>query len=72
MDPGVGIAPSPPPAQSLVCQKSRRLLGRSTAREGVLLLGVCHEMRRNNTIEELQGTRNPFIDHPKRVEDIQF
>ncbi len=32
----------------------------------------CHEMRRNNTIEELQGTRNPFIDHPKRVEDLGF
>ncbi len=32
----------------------------------------CHEMRRNNTIEELQGTRNPFIDHPKRVEDLEF
>ena len=32
----------------------------------------CHEMRRNNTIEELQGTRNRFIDHPKRVDDIQF
>jgi len=29
-------------------------------------------MRRNNTIEELQGTRNPFIDHPKRVEDLEF
>ncbi len=32
----------------------------------------CHEMRRNNTIEELQGTRNPFIDHPTRVEDLGF
>ncbi len=32
----------------------------------------CHEMRRNNTIEELQGTRNRFIDHPKQVEDLQF
>ncbi len=32
----------------------------------------CHEMRRNNTIEELQGTRNRFIDHPKRVDVIQF
>ncbi|MFQ5881510.1 MAG: endonuclease [Candidatus Methylomirabilales bacterium] len=32
----------------------------------------CHDMRRNNIIEELQGTRNPFIDHPKRVEDLQF
>ncbi|MCH7897422.1 MAG: hypothetical protein IH782_11140 [candidate division NC10 bacterium] len=29
-------------------------------------------MRRNNTIEEFQGTRNPFIDHPRRVDDIQF
>ncbi len=27
----------------------------------------CHEMRRNNKIEELQGTRNPYIDHPGRV-----
>jgi deoxyribonuclease-1 len=32
----------------------------------------CHEMRRNNTIEELQGTRNKFIDHPKLIEDLQF
>ncbi len=32
----------------------------------------CHEMRRNNIIEELQGTRNRFIDHPKRVEDLEF
>ncbi len=32
----------------------------------------CHEMRRNNTIEELQGTRNRFIDHPKRVENLEF
>jgi len=32
----------------------------------------CHEMRRNNWIEELQGTRNPFIDHPKNIEDLQF
>lgn len=32
----------------------------------------CHEMRRNNTIEELQGTRNQFIDHPKRVENLEF
>ncbi len=28
----------------------------------------CNEMRRNNVIEELQGTRNRFIDHPKWVE----
>jgi endonuclease I len=32
----------------------------------------CNEMRRNNVIEELQGTRNRFIDHPKRVEDLKF
>ncbi len=31
-----------------------------------------HEMRRNNVIEELQGTRNRFIDHPKWVEDLKF
>lgn len=30
----------------------------------------CNEMRRNNIIEELQGTRNRFIDHPHRVEDL--
>ncbi len=30
----------------------------------------CHEMRRNNIIEEIQGTRNRFVDHPKRVEDL--
>jgi len=29
----------------------------------------CHEMRRNNTIEEIQGTRNPFIDHPNKVDE---
>ncbi|MFB3073930.1 MAG: endonuclease I family protein [Candidatus Methylomirabilales bacterium] len=29
-------------------------------------------MRRNNVIEEIQGTRNRFIDHPKRVEDLEF
>jgi len=33
---------------------------------------TCNEMRRNNIIEELQGTRNRFIDHPKRVEDLEF
>ena len=33
---------------------------------------TCNEMRRNNVIEELQGTRNRFIDHPKRVEDLEF
>jgi deoxyribonuclease-1 len=31
-----------------------------------------HEMRRNNVIEELQGTSNRFIDHPKWVEDLKF
>ncbi len=31
-----------------------------------------HEMRRNNVIEELQGTRNRFIDHPKWVEELEF
>ncbi len=24
------------------------------------------------TFEELQGTRNRFIDHPKWVEDLEF
>ncbi len=24
------------------------------------------------TFEELQGTRNSFIDHPKRVGDLKF
>lgn len=24
------------------------------------------------TVEELQGTQNRFIDHPKRVEDVEF
>ncbi len=32
----------------------------------------CHEMRRNNRIEELQGVRNPYIDHPKRVEELDL
>ncbi len=41
MDPGVGKAvPSPPPADSTAHQPFRRLPGRSTAREGVLFLGV--------------------------------
>ncbi|MFQ5801874.1 MAG: endonuclease I family protein [Candidatus Methylomirabilales bacterium] len=31
-----------------------------------------NEMRRNNAIEELQGTRNRFIDHPKQVEDLKL
>ncbi len=30
----------------------------------------CHELRRNNKIEELQGTRNPYIDHPGRVDEL--
>jgi deoxyribonuclease-1 len=30
----------------------------------------CHEFRRNNRIEELQGTRNKFIDHPQWIEDL--
>lgn len=29
----------------------------------------CHEFRRNNRIEELQGTRNRFIDHPSFADD---
>ncbi|MFQ5988465.1 MAG: endonuclease I family protein [Candidatus Methylomirabilales bacterium] len=32
----------------------------------------CNEMRRNNVIEEIQGTRNRFIDHPKWVDDLEF
>ncbi|HEX5563324.1 MAG TPA: endonuclease, partial [Sporosarcina sp.] len=28
------------------------------------------EMNRNNTIEQLQGNRNPFIDHPEWVKSI--
>jgi hypothetical protein len=28
----------------------------------------CRGMRRDNIIEDLQGTRNRFIDHPRRVE----
>ena len=32
----------------------------------------CHEMRRNNKIEELQGTRNPYIDHPGRVDELDL
>ncbi len=35
---GVTISPGPPRAQSMAHQTFRRLLGRSTAREGVLLL----------------------------------
>ena len=33
---------------------------------------TCNEMRRNNIIEEIQGTRNRFVDHPKWVEDLEF
>ena len=38
MENGVGIAPSPPPAQLLAHQTFRRPLGRSAPREGVLFL----------------------------------
>jgi len=31
-----------------------------------------NEMRRNNVIEDLQGTRNRFIDHPRQVEDLKY
>jgi len=31
-----------------------------------------NEMLRNNVIEELQGTRNRFIDHPRQVEDLKY
>lgn len=30
----------------------------------------CYELRRNNRIEELQGTRNRFIDHPGQAEKL--
>jgi endonuclease I len=29
-------------------------------------------MRRNNKIKELQGTRNPYIDHPGRVDELDL
>ncbi len=32
----------------------------------------CHEMRRNNKIEELQGTSNPYIDHTGRVDELDL
>ncbi len=35
-------------------------------------LPTCNEMWRNNVIEEIQGTRNRFIDHPKWVEDLEL
>lgn len=31
-----------------------------------------HEKSRNDKIEELQGTRNPFIDHPELADTIQI
>ena len=31
-----------------------------------------HEKFRNDTIEELQGTRNPFIDHPELADTIRI
>ncbi len=30
----------------------------------------CAEMRRNNRIEALQGTRNRFIDHPQLADGL--
>lgn len=30
------------------------------------------ERRRNDAIEPIQGTRNPYIDHPERVKEIEF
>ncbi len=30
------------------------------------------ELRRNQIIEQIQGQRNPFIDHPEQVEALQF
>lgn len=30
------------------------------------------ERRRNDAIEALQGTRNPYIDYPERVDDTRF
>lgn len=30
------------------------------------------EKRRNNRIHEIQGNRNPFVDHPEWVEDIWY
>lgn len=30
------------------------------------------ERRRNDAIEALQGTRNPYIDHPERADTIRF
>ena len=30
----------------------------------------CHEMRRNNRIEELQGIRNKYIDHSSYAEHL--
>ena len=31
-----------------------------------------HEKSRNDKIEELQGTRNPFIDHPELADTIRI
>jgi len=28
------------------------------------------ELKRNNTIEALQGNRNPFIDHPEKLDEL--
>ncbi|MFQ5931229.1 MAG: hypothetical protein ACE5MM_02355, partial [Nitrospiraceae bacterium] len=39
MKPGLSIIPGPPQAQSTANQTIRRLLGQSTAREGVFHLG---------------------------------
>jgi len=30
----------------------------------------CNELKRNNIIESLQGTRNQFIDHPNQADDL--
>lgn len=30
----------------------------------------CPEMKRNNIVEEIQGTRNKFIDHPHWIDEL--
>jgi len=45
---GVTIAPGPLQAKSLVYLKSRRLLGRSTVREGVLFLRKSRVKNQSN------------------------
>lgn len=60
MEPGVGITPSPPLAQSTAHRSFRRPPGRTTAREGVFFRGGLRRpvWWKEERIQELFGHRN--------------